>query len=89
MPQEKLLGISSAPGCANPQFVPSGDYVNAQPIGQQALSYRPWRGGGNAGAVAAALDTATPPPLFTDMDGVYNSLDLLNIGSAAPFWYRR
>ena len=77
VPQEKLLGISSAPGCANPQFVPSGDYVNLQPIGQQALSYRPRAGGGNAGAVAAALDTATPPPLFTDMDGVYNSLDLL------------
>jgi uncharacterized protein YhjY with autotransporter beta-barrel domain len=84
VPQEKLLGISSAPGCANPQFVPIGDYVNAQPIGQQALSYRPRAGGGNTGAIAAALDTATPPPLFTDMDGVYNSLDLLNIGSAAP-----
>jgi uncharacterized protein with beta-barrel porin domain len=74
-----LIGISSDPN-ANAAFVPAGDYVNQQPIGAFALSYRPRAGGGNAGAVAEALDLATPPPQFSDMDTVYNSLDLLNIG---------
>jgi outer membrane autotransporter protein len=82
--QDSLVGISSNPGCANPQFVPSADFVNQQPIGAAALSYRPRAGLGNPLAVATALDTATPPALFSDMDGIYNSLDLINIGNPAP-----
>jgi outer membrane autotransporter protein len=82
--QERLIGLSSAPGCANAKFVPADDYVNLQPIGLHALSYRPRAGGGNVGTVATALDTATPPPLFSDMDSVYNALDLLNYGSPGP-----
>ena len=31
--QERLIGISSEPGCANPQFVPIENYINLQPIG--------------------------------------------------------
>jgi outer membrane autotransporter protein len=34
--------------------------------------------------VAAALDRASPPALFTDMDGIYDSLDLINIADPAP-----
>ncbi len=82
--QEDLVGVSSNPGCANPQFVPAGNFINQQPIGASALSYRLRAGSGNAFAVAIALDTATLPELFTDMDRIYNSLDLINIGNPAP-----
>lgn len=82
--QEELIGVSSSPGCANAQYVPSGDFIDQQPIGAAALSYRVRAGTGNTFAVATALDLATPPALFTDMDGIYNSLDLLNIGNPGP-----
>jgi len=82
--QEYLVGVSSNPGCASPQFVPAPDFVNRQLIGASALSYRLHAGVGNAVAVATALDLAAPPALFTDMDGIYNSLDLINIGDPGP-----
>ena len=82
--QEYLAGVSSNPGCANPQFVPARDFVNPQLIGASALSYRLRAGGGNAIAVATALDLATLPALFTDMDGIYNRLDLINFGDPGP-----
>jgi hypothetical protein len=82
--QGNLIGITSDPNARNAAFVPAGDYVNQQPIGAFALSYQPRGGGGNAGAVAEALDLAIPPPQFSDMDTVYNSLDLLNIGNPGP-----
>jgi outer membrane autotransporter protein len=82
--QGDLIGITSDQNARNAAFVPSGDYVNQQPIGAFALSYQPRGGGGNAGAVAEALDLATPPPQFSDMDTVYSSLDLLNIRSPGP-----
>ncbi len=81
VPQERLIGISSEPGCANAQFVPAEDYIDLQPIGAAALSYRPRAGSGNTFAVAAALDAGPYPQLFTDMDSIYNSLDLINVGS--------
>lgn len=83
-PQEYLIGTSPNPNCQNAQRLPATDYVNQQPVGAYALAYAPRAGGGNAGAVANALDHATPPPLFTDMDSVYNALDLLNIGASGP-----
>ena len=83
VPQERLIGVSSEPGCANAQFVPATAYINLQPIGDAALSYRPRAGGGNAFAVARALDTGPFPELFTDMDSIYNSLDLINVGGGA------
>ena len=82
--QASLIGISSNPGCAGPQFVPAANFINQQPIGTSALSYRLRAGIGNSVAVAGALELATPPALFSDMDGIYNSLDLLNIGDPAP-----
>ncbi|MBF0506178.1 MAG: autotransporter outer membrane beta-barrel domain-containing protein [Nitrospirae bacterium] len=78
--QAYLIGTSPNPGCQNPQFLPGDDYVNRQIIGANALWYKPNAGGGNAGAVAGALDHAIPPPLFSDMDSIYNALDLLNYG---------
>jgi Autotransporter beta-domain len=82
--QGNLIGVTSDPNAKNAAFVPAGDYVNQQPMGAFALSYRPRGGSGNAGAVAAALDLGIPPPQFSDMDSVYNSLDLLNIGDPGP-----
>ncbi len=63
---------------------PHRDYINLQPIGDAALSYRPRAGGGNTLAVARALDAGPYPELYTDMDSIYNSLDLINIGDAGP-----
>ena len=82
-PQERLIGVTSEPGCANPAFVPADNFVNLQLIGAAALSYRLRAGTGNAFSVATALDTANFPDLFTDMDSIYNSLDLINIGGGA------
>ena len=82
--QSYLIGASSNPGCQNPAFLAKSDYFPQQPIGSAALSYAPLAGGGNAGAVAAALDRATPPPQFSDMDSVYASLDVLNDGNPQP-----
>lgn len=84
VPQEYLIGKSANPGCQNAQRLPATDYVNRQVVGAFILAYRPRGGGGNTGAVAAALDDATPPPLFTDMDSLYNALDILNFGNPAP-----
>jgi len=83
-PQSLLIGTSNDPNCANPQFLPSDAYTNRQLIGGKALAYAPRAGGGNAGAIGRALDRATPPALFGDMDHVYNSLDLLNYGDSDP-----
>jgi hypothetical protein len=83
VPQERLIGITSDPGCANAQFVPATAYINLQPIGAAALSYRPRAGSGNALSVATALDTGPFPALFTDTDSIYNSLDLINVGGGA------
>lgn len=82
--QGLLIGRTDDPNCANPQFLPSDAYANRQLIGDKALAYAPRAGGGNAGAIAEALDRATPPQLFGDMDHVYNSLDLLNYGDDDP-----
>lgn len=82
--QEYLIGSSQGgPGCG-PVPQNAGSFVNRQPIGQFALAYAPRAGGGNAGAVANALDHAPPPPLFSDMDTIYNALDLLNFGAPGP-----
>lgn len=82
--QSLLIGRTDDSNCANPQFLPSDAYANRQLIGDKALVYAPRAGGGNAGAIAGALDHATPPQLFGDMDSVYNSLDLLNYGDDDP-----
>ncbi len=77
--QRNGAGCSSA--AQYPLFIPSGSYIEAHAIGAQALLYRPRAGGGNAGAVAGALDGGPYPALFTPMDSLYNSLDLLNYGN--------
>lgn len=82
--QSYLIGVSDRPGCQNPGYLLLSAYFPQHPIGAFALAYGPLAGTGNTGAVAAALDHATPPPQFTDMDSVYASLDLLNYGDPQP-----
>jgi outer membrane autotransporter protein len=74
-------GKPTGANCAGLDPLPLSDYINGQPIGAHALWYQPFAGGGNAGAVAAALDVGPYPQPFTQMDEVYKSLDLLNFGN--------
>ena len=77
--QQDQAGCSSS--AQYPLFLPQSSFVEAQPLGALALLYGPRAGGGNAGAVAGALDRRPYPALFTGMDSMYNSLDLLNYGT--------
>ena len=79
--QGTLIGLSSDPNCRDPGFVPTQNFINRQSIGGFALAYRPNAGAGNSYAVASALDVGAFPAQFSDMDKVYESLDLLNYGS--------
>lgn len=84
-PQYYLVGASDQPHCEGAAYIADGNFFDRQALGEAALAYAPLAGGGNAGAVAAALDTAPNlPPLFGDMDSVYNSLDRINIGVPGP-----
>ncbi len=82
--QEFMVGKSGGGAGCGPVPSYTGTFINGQAIGAYALAYAPRAGSGNAGAVAGALDHATPPPLFSDMDGVYNALDVLNFGAPGP-----
>lgn len=82
--QEFFAGTPTGANCAGMPPLPLSDYVNQQPIAAQALFYQPLAGGGNAGAVAGALDRGPYPAPFTAMDLMYKSLDLLNFGDPAP-----
>jgi outer membrane autotransporter protein len=84
-PQEYAAGTPTDPtNCDGLQFLDGSNYINRQAIGAFALLYAPSAGGGNSGAVAAALDTGPYPAPFTDMDLIYKSLDLLNYGDPGP-----
>ncbi len=74
--QQDQAGCSSS--AQYPLFIPETSYIDAQPLGAQALLYGPLAGSGNARAVAGALDAGPYPALFTGMDSLYNSLDVLN-----------
>ncbi len=63
--------------------LPSSSFIIQSDLGTYALAYGPNAGGGCAVTVAAALDQASFPAPFTPMDGVYNSLDLLNFTDPA------
>jgi uncharacterized protein YhjY with autotransporter beta-barrel domain len=82
-PQYYIVGKNEGAGCADPQDLPSSSFIIQSDLGTYALAYGPNAGGGNARAVAAALDQASFPAPFTPMDGVYNSLDLLNFTDPA------
>lgn len=82
--QSYLIGRTASADCAGAAFLPGSAYVNRQPIGDRALAYAPAAGGGNAGAVAGMLDALPAPVPYGDLAGVYDSLDLLNIGDPAP-----
>lgn len=78
--QAWAAGTPTGPNCQGVQFLGLENYLNIQALGAYALLYAPLAGGGNAGAVAAALDQGPYPVAFSDMDLIYKSLDLLNFG---------
>ncbi|MFO1161555.1 MAG: autotransporter outer membrane beta-barrel domain-containing protein [Reyranellaceae bacterium] len=81
--QVSLIGPTSDPTCQNAAFLPQENFFNRQLIQGNALAYRPNAGVGNTYAVAAALDVGAFPAQFSDMDNIYNALDILNYGSPA------
>jgi outer membrane autotransporter protein len=80
--QASVVGPAASSNCQNPGFVPRENYKYLQLIGSGALAYRPNAGKGNTYAVAAALDVGAFPAQFSDMDTVYNSLDIMNNSSS-------
>ena len=76
-----LIGANADPDCQNAGRLSLNNFINLQMINGYALAYRPNAGVGNTYAVAAALDVGAFPAQFTDMDNIYNALDLLNVGS--------
>jgi outer membrane autotransporter protein len=80
-PQYYVIGQTNSPTCTDAQYLPDSAYLVQFDMGANALAYAPQAGGGNAGAVAAALDHAIFPSPFGDMDSVYNALDVLNLTS--------
>ena len=76
-----LIGANADPNCQNGGRLSATNFINQQMINGYALAYRPNAGVGNTYAVAAALDIGAFPAQFSDMDNIYNALDLLNVGS--------
>lgn len=84
-PQYYIVGQNPGSGCATPQDLAASNYITNLNMGTFALAYTPNAGTGNSAAVAAALDQAIYPAPFTPMDGVYNSLDVLNFTDPMAF----
>jgi len=61
-------------------YLPANNYVNGQALGATALSYTRMIRSGNAGTMAAYLDTINPND-GTDLADVYTALDYLNYGT--------
>ena len=83
---EQIYTIGTTPNlnCQGAVRLPLDSYINQQPINANFLWYAPVVGGGNAGAVASYLDHLPAPTPFGDLDGIYNTLDLMNFGDPAP-----
>jgi outer membrane autotransporter protein len=67
----------------NYPYIPAKNFLHGQPVGAQALLYKPTVGGGNAGRVAAYLDQFIPQP-YSDLENVYTLLDYLNYVGYGP-----
>ncbi|MFA6970486.1 MAG: autotransporter outer membrane beta-barrel domain-containing protein [Gallionella sp.] len=68
--QSKLVG---------PPFVPAGNFINQQAMGDCVLCYRVLAMEGNANHVATYLDGHIPAA-YSDLENVYTNLDLLYFG---------
>lgn len=79
--QTRLVANDPTDGCRL-AFVPSDNYINRRLIGANALWYAPVVGPGNAGNVGFYLDHLPAPVEYSDLYNVYNTLDVLNDGTA-------
>lgn len=81
--QTYLIAHNNTDSCRYPFLVSGINYVNQRPLGRNALWYAPVVGPGNAGNVGSYLDHLPAPPEYSDLYNVYNTLDVLNDGTAA------
>lgn len=79
--QTRLVANDPTDGCRT-AFLPADAYINRRVIGANALWYAPVVGPGNAGNVGSYLDHLPAPAEYSDLYNVYNSLDVLNDGTA-------
>ena len=79
--QTRLIANDPTDGCRT-AFLPADAYINRRPIGANALWYAPVVGPGNAGNVGSYLDHLPAPAEYSDLYNVYNTLDVLNDGTA-------
>lgn len=82
--QTWIVGRDNSNNCtdAKGHFLDPGNYINRRPIGANALWYAPVVGQGNAGNVGGYLDHLPAPAEYSDLYNAYNTLDVLNDGTA-------
>lgn len=80
--QTFLVAHNNSDGCRFAFLVLGVNYINQRPLGANALWYAPVVGPGNAGNVGAYLDRLPAAAEYSDLYNAYNTLDLLNDGSA-------
>jgi outer membrane autotransporter protein len=80
--QTYLIGHNTSDSCRYDFLVLGVNYINQRALGANALWYAPVVGPGNAGNVGAYLDHLPAPPEYSDLYNVYNTLDVLNDGTA-------
>jgi len=76
-PHSNLSAPADPARFAGYDYLPKNNYMNAELIGNSALSYYAAVSSGNAGNVAAYLDSHLPQP-YSEMEDVYTTLDYIN-----------
>ncbi len=80
--QTYLIGHNNTDSCQYDYMQVGINYINQRSLGANALWYSPVVGPGNAGNVGGYLDHLPPPTEYSDLYNVYNTLDVLNDGTA-------
>ena len=80
--QSYLIAHNNSDSCRYAFLAVGTNYINQRPLGANALWYAPVVGPGNAGNVGGYLDHLPAPPEYSDLYNVYNTLDVLNDGTA-------
>lgn len=80
--QTFLIGHNNSDSCNYNYLQVGTNYINQRPLGANALWYAPVVGPGNAGNVGRYLDHLPAPAEYSDLYNVYNTLDVLNNGTA-------
>lgn len=81
--QTRVIGVDLSGDCSSTAYVSQNAYINRRAIGANALWYAPVVASGNPAAVGAYLDRLPPPAEYSGLYNAYNTLDVLNDGTAA------